>query len=207
MDPWGLLKELREGWPAVRTAKWVVFVALVTGAVAGFGIATLWWTGTVSTLRERLSFSQDKLQIALASPSNPAALLTKEAGRHLEEKDRKCLVQQFKDRNKEMPSIIVSAFTDDESRKYAAEFATLFLRMGYNSGVMDGRPTQIDDVGVMVGLTNPEKPTPAATKFMELMSKCGLLTGAPIKFNPPPILLPEIAALEFDLFVGPKERP
>src|SRR5260370_12535469 len=140
MDVWGLLKELREGWPAVRAAKWAIFVALVTGALAGFGVATLWWTGTVSTLRERLSFSQDKLQIALASPSNPSALLTKEPGRHLSDNDRKCLVENFKNENGTFKAIVVFAFSEEEAQKYATEFVNLFLRMGYVSGRLDGRP-------------------------------------------------------------------
>lgn len=95
MPDWNLVKELRQEWPTVKAAKWAVFVAMILGAGAGFGVASLWWTGTVSTLRERLAFSQDKLQIALASPSNPAALLTKSAGRALSENDKKCLIKNL----------------------------------------------------------------------------------------------------------------
>jgi hypothetical protein len=206
VDAWGLLKELREGWPAVRAAKWVVFVALVTGTATGFGIATLWWTGTVSTLRERLSFSQDKLQVALANPSNPGgALLTKDAGRHLSDDERKCIVQNFKDANSSFKAIIVSTFSDAESQKYASEFLDLFLRMGYQSGLMQGNPTAYGDVGVMVGLKDIDNPSDTAKKFIGLIEKCGLINHKPIQFKPPLNLLAQFADLDFDLFVGPKE--
>jgi len=205
MDIWALIKEVREGWPAVRAAKWAVAVALVAGAVCGFGVATLWWTGTVSTLRERLSFSQDKLQIALASPSNPAALLTKEPGRHLSDSDRKCLVEHFKDMNSAFKAIIISAFPDDEPRKYGQDFLNIFLRMGYKSGLLDGAPKGYEDVGLMVGLKDQDKPSGEAQKFIELIGKCVLINQKRIKYDPSPSLLPDIVTIDFDLFVGPKE--
>lgn len=54
MLPW--IKELREKWP---TYGWPLFVALVIGAICGFGAATFWWTGTVATLRERVALLQE----------------------------------------------------------------------------------------------------------------------------------------------------
>jgi hypothetical protein len=80
MADWNLVKELRQEWPAVKAAKWAVTIALVLGAGVGFGVASLWWTGTVSTLRERLAFSQDELQIAVANPNSSSSLLTKNVG-------------------------------------------------------------------------------------------------------------------------------
>ena len=189
----------------MRAAKWAVFVALVTGAATGFGVATLWWTGTVSALRERLSFSQDKLQIALANPLNPGALLTKEPGRHLSDKDRKCLVENFKDANGQFKAILITAFLDEESLKYAGEFLNLFYRMGYRAGTVQGNSTAFNDVGVMIGLSDPEKPSEEAKKFLELIGKCDLINHPPIKFSPPPNLLPDIASIDFDLYIGPKE--
>jgi hypothetical protein len=207
VDAWGLLKELREGWPAVRAARWVLFVALVAGTVTGFGIATLWWTGTVSTLRERLSFSQDKLQIALANPANPSALLTKEPGRHLSDQDRKCLVENFKDETSNFKAIMVSSFSEEEAQKYAAEFINLFLRMGYLSGRLDGRPSAYDQVGVMLGFKDIQNPSGPAKSFAAKMTKCNLITRQPVLFEGPPNLLPSLADVDFDLFIGPKDSP
>ena len=56
-----LFQELRKEWPAVKAAKWAVMISLGGGAVLGFGAATLWWTGTVSVLRERVSYYQDRI--------------------------------------------------------------------------------------------------------------------------------------------------
>jgi hypothetical protein len=54
MYPW--VEELRKHWPSLR---WPVFLALVIGAIGGFGAATFWWSGTVSTLRERVALLEE----------------------------------------------------------------------------------------------------------------------------------------------------
>jgi hypothetical protein len=45
-------------------------IVLAVGIIFGFGVSTLWWTGTVSALRERVSLYQDRLQGA--SPDQAA---------------------------------------------------------------------------------------------------------------------------------------
>lgn len=55
----GWLKELREHWPSLRAARWAIWIALVVGAISGFGVGTFWWSGTVSILRERISELQE----------------------------------------------------------------------------------------------------------------------------------------------------
>jgi hypothetical protein len=205
MADWNLVKELRQEWPAVKAAKWAVMTALVLGAGVGFGVAGLWWTGTVSTLRERLAFSQDKLQIALANPTNAGSLLTKNAGRALSDEDKKCLVKNFKDGHSDFPGIIVSVFPNDEARKYGAQFAELFIRMAIRSGVLDATPTAYGDVGVMVGLKDIGNPSDLAKKFIAYLQECKLINHEPIQFSPRPGLLPEVAALDFDLYIGPPE--
>ena len=66
----GLLKTLREEWPTVRAAPWSFAFVSVMALGLGFGASTLWWSGTVSTLRERVSLYQDRLQGA--SPDQAA---------------------------------------------------------------------------------------------------------------------------------------
>jgi len=58
MDGWKLLQEIRDGWPSVRAAKWIVWAALVLGATLGASGATIWWSGTVSALRERQTLAE-----------------------------------------------------------------------------------------------------------------------------------------------------
>jgi hypothetical protein len=39
----------------VGNRSWLTFVALIIGGFVGFGIATFWWSGTVSALREHVN--------------------------------------------------------------------------------------------------------------------------------------------------------
>jgi hypothetical protein len=203
------LRTLREEWRVVKTAPWSFAVVGIIALGIGYGVATYWWSGTVSTVRERLAFAQDELQIALAHPANPAAaLLTapENNGRRLSEKEKQCLVSEFKDSTKGFLAIVVSAFSTDESQKYATDFSTLFLRMGYQSGVLPGSPHSYDDTGVIVGFKVPEKPSDLGKKFKELIGACIKLNDRSLIWGPPlPPLLPQLAAIDFDLFIGPKD--
>src|ERR1700730_13697579 len=71
----GLLKELRQEWPAVRAARWVIIVACLGSAGLGFAFASLLSNSTIATLRERLDLYKDRLQGA--SPD--------EAGKQIEQ--------------------------------------------------------------------------------------------------------------------------
>jgi hypothetical protein len=56
------IKTLQQEWPTVSGAPWSFAIISAVAIGLGFGVATLWWSGTVSTLRERLSLYQDRLQ-------------------------------------------------------------------------------------------------------------------------------------------------
>jgi hypothetical protein len=47
------------------------------------------------------------------------------------------------------------------------------------------------DIGVMIGVK--DLPSEEAKLFMELIGKCDVVTHKPIKFSPPPNLLPDVA--------------
>jgi hypothetical protein len=66
----GIFKTLKDEWPIARVAPWSFMIVLAVGIIFGFGVSTLWWTGTVSALRERVSLYQDRLQGA--SPDQAA---------------------------------------------------------------------------------------------------------------------------------------
>jgi hypothetical protein len=55
------IQEIRENWPSVRAAQWVVIAAFVVGATLGFGGASYFKSETISVLRERLAEAQDRL--------------------------------------------------------------------------------------------------------------------------------------------------
>jgi hypothetical protein len=207
MDP-GLLRTIREEWPVVRTAPWSFAIIAVVAAGIGFGAATLWWSGTVSTLREHLAFSQDKLQTALSHPTNPAAaLITKpeENGRRVSAQEKQCLISKFKDLNKDFIGVVVTAFPSDEAQKYATDFSNIFLRMGYLSGVIQGSPKSYDDTGVIVGFRDPDKPSDNGKRFKEILSTCIKLNDRSLRWDVPPSLAPQMASVDFDLFIGPTD--
>jgi hypothetical protein len=58
----GILKTLQQEWPAMIAAPWSVATIAAIALVIGFGIAALYYGGTVSTLRERVQYYQDRLQ-------------------------------------------------------------------------------------------------------------------------------------------------
>jgi hypothetical protein len=204
----GLLKALREEWPLLKTAPWSFGTVFFIASAIGFGVASLWWSGTVSTLRERLAFAQDKLQVALANPANPAALITKpnDQGRHLSEKEKQCLFTKLKDENKNFIALIITAFQDnDEAQTYAKEFLGVFIRMGYQSGILSGMPKSYDDTGLIVGLKDPDNPSDIAKKFKDIIGSCVLLNDRKLTWESPPGLLPKLSTVDFNLFVGPKD--
>jgi hypothetical protein len=53
MLDWGLLRELREHWPAVKAAKWAVILAGLLGISLGFGIAYLFYQSRVDLWKDR----------------------------------------------------------------------------------------------------------------------------------------------------------
>lgn len=55
--------DLTKPRPVVWRARWLILAGMGLGAVGGFGAATLWWRGTVSTLEERISLFQIALQV------------------------------------------------------------------------------------------------------------------------------------------------
>jgi hypothetical protein len=204
----GFLRTLREELPVMKTAPWSFAAVLLVGIGVGFGVASLWSSGTISTLRERLSFAQDKLQVALANPANPAALLTKsdDKQRHLSDKQKQCLISKFKDTNKDFIAIVISAFPNDEAQKYAADFLNIFLRTGYQSGILAGTPKNYDDIGIIIGLKDPEHPSDASKKFKALIGACIELNERSLRWDPAPGLLsPQFSSIDFNLFVGPRD--
>jgi hypothetical protein len=63
-------ERLRAEWPAATAARWAIVIGISFGLFAGFSFSTLWWSGTVSALRERINLYQDRLQGA--SPDEAA---------------------------------------------------------------------------------------------------------------------------------------
>jgi hypothetical protein len=60
----GIVKTLQTEWAAVMAAPWSVATIAAIALFGGFGIAALYYGGTLSTLRERVQFYQDQFQSA-----------------------------------------------------------------------------------------------------------------------------------------------
>lgn len=62
----GFIKALQQEWPTLSAAPWsAVIIAVISASISAsvtFGIAKLFYGGTLSTLRERLQLFQDRLQ-------------------------------------------------------------------------------------------------------------------------------------------------
>src|SRR4051812_5702556 len=111
MDGWKLLQEIRDGWPSVRAAKWIVVAGIVAGFVGGFGVSTLWWSGTSATLRERVSYWQDRAQGKTVVP-----------GRHLTPEQKTNLTGTLRLLAPSIQGLLVGAESVPESTRYANEF-------------------------------------------------------------------------------------
>ena len=58
----GFIKTLQQEWPTLSAAPWSVAIVAIICLSVGFGIARLYYGGTLLTLRERLQLYQDRLQ-------------------------------------------------------------------------------------------------------------------------------------------------
>lgn len=77
--------------------------------------------------------------------------------------------------------------------------------MGYRSGVLQGTPGSYNDTGVIVGFKNPDDPSENGKQFSELMGKCIPLHARKLRWDGQNNIIPELASVDFDLFIGPRE--
>jgi hypothetical protein len=107
------------------------------------------------------------------------------------------LIAGLKERASEFPSVPVYAFPDTEPRAYASELALLFLPVGIDSRVLEGRPEKYAETGVVA---DPDNIPGAAKKFAEGLAKCGIVTNWIKWFSP--INGRDGKPLPFDLLVS-----
>jgi hypothetical protein len=186
VDAWSLLKEIRESWPAVRSARWAVYSGVVFGAILGFGASTLWWSGTVGALRERVEYWKDRTRDAPSiSP------------RHLTAEQQAKLVSALKPLAATISNVAVMSEPLPETLRYASEFIKVLKDAGINPiGPMIGWAEADNDRGVMVGLTDISKPSEKALSFIYALRSAGLDVKT-VKWSVPN------QTADFDLFLGP----
>jgi len=112
MANWAFLSELRNEWPTAKAANCAVLIALTLGSMAGFGAASLWWSTTTTTLRERVAYWQERAQ------NNP----TTRTDRHLTEDQTAKLVSTLKPLAESIQNLIVSVEGVPEAVHYSTEF-------------------------------------------------------------------------------------
>jgi hypothetical protein len=186
VDFWSLLKELREGWPELKAAKWAVCVGTVFGAVGGLAVSTLWWSGTVATLRERVVYWQDRAQGTSNRPD-----------RHFLPEQREKLKSALQPLAPALKGLVVSAEPVPEAVRYSLEFMTVLMEAGITpQGPMFGFSENKDDKGVMVGLTDPTRPSDLAIRFIYALRSTGF-DAKPVRWAGP-----SGGDVDFDLFIG-----
>jgi hypothetical protein len=164
VDAWALLKEIRESWPAVRMARWVVYCGLFLGAIVGFGASTLWWSGTVGALRERVDYWKDRARDAPSiSP------------RHLTTEQKTKLTDALKSLAATIPTVVVTSEPLPESLRYTSEFIAVIKAAGMTPlGPIIGWAEADNDRGVLIGLNDVNKPSEKALSFMYALRSVGL---------------------------------
>jgi hypothetical protein len=121
--------------------------------------------------------------------------------RHLTDVDKNNLAKAFSGHDKDIPVVMISSISDSEAVRYAYEFYTAFKNLKFNTTFTTGvYSTNESDRGLMIGISDPDKPSDAAKLFVSLMLKAGFVVkqirlGEP--GSPPPG--------EFDLFIGDKQ--
>jgi hypothetical protein len=192
----------RNEWRVVKTAPWSFAAVVIAAAAIGFGVASLWWSGTVSTLRERVTLYQDRLQVG--SPEQAlqkfneleaqVKALQPMPQRHLTEEQRTKLLEAIKPIASQLQNIAIFAEAAREPGQFAVDFLRLFKDAGLNpTGPFISFPNYVTEHGILVGLRDPAKPSDLAAKFMEILRSADLhieTTQGPGSGN-----------LDFDLFV------
>ncbi len=204
----GFFKALREAWPTVSAAPWSFGAVFVIALAVGFGVSTLWWSGTVSTMRERVSLYQERLQGA--SPDQAAQRiaglearikqLEPHPQRRLSDEQKQKLLAAITPIAKEIQLLLV--FSDSaESSRYAIDFMRVFKK----AGVTTFGPTQAfgesgEDRGVLVGLINQDKPSDLAKKYIEALQSTGLEIKT-TRWGSDIVQFPPQLPTDFDLFI------
>jgi hypothetical protein len=200
---WGTFKALREEWPTVKLAPWTFALIALVGCAVGFGISTLWWSGTVSVLRERVSLYQDRLQGA--SPDQAAQRIAAlesrikdiepKPQRHLTDEQRKKLIEVMKPLASSLQQIALYTEGGREPAQFSVEFFKTFKDAGLDPiGPFISFPSLIYENGILVGMADPNKPSELALKFIEALRSANLevgTTSGPGSGN----------KLDFDLFI------
>jgi len=186
MANWAFLSELRNEWPTAKAANCAVLIALTLGSMAGFGAASLWWSTTTTTLRERVAYWQERAQ------NNP----TTRTDRHLTEDQTAKLVSTLKPLAESIQNLIVSVEGVPEAVHYSTEFIKILKDVGVNPiGPVFAWSEKDGDRGVMVGMAHPSKPSELAIKFIDALRAAGF----EIRIVP---WRGQVSRLDFDLFIG-----
>jgi hypothetical protein len=152
-------------------------IVLAVGIIFGFGVSTLWWTGTVSALRERVSLYQDRLQGA--SPDQAAqkiktlteqveALQSKERARAAKEwppLTPKQIAKWAIRLSKYKPSFLAVFFTDGNSEAFRESLYEMFREASWQN------PTVLNagnDIGIRILAAEND---PIATEFFQLLDE------------------------------------
>jgi hypothetical protein len=127
--------------------------------------------------------------------SQPASL-SPSFQRHLSDSQKACLIENLKDIMKMSPNLLFYYVSGREPDDYAYDFLTVFKAVGFK--LMGGYATASNlDSGLVISISNPNKPSVEAIAFENALTSCGLeITIEQADYTS------GIDGLDFDFFVS-----
>ena len=189
----------------------VVFGAALLILAAGIWWAMDWRYSGVVTNRDaeisslRTQRDEYKEKLSGASPDQAAQRIAAlEAAikefepkpqRHLTEEQKKKLTEELTPLAKDIKQIFVFAELGRESTRYATDFMQVFKNAGIEPiGPISTIPNYASETGILVGLTDPKKPSDLATKYMAALRAADFNIGITTWSVP-------LGTLDFDLYI------
>jgi hypothetical protein len=173
------------------TAKGAPVLCTVTAGVVlllGYLVAEWHFGGVIETQKATIELKNTQLASRGLPPTLNQRVLTSEQKRQL--------AAAIKRNEAHFPGMIIFAMADAEPRQYAKQFAELFESLGIEV-VRKEAPSQMGDVGLMIGVGSTEQPTENAKAFQEALKAAGISA----RYTIGGVWGKDIN--DFDLFVGP----
>lgn len=200
----------------IRKAPLFFIIVFLVGLAAGYFISNERFEDQITFLSEEVNGYQngfhgaspveaarrlDALTTALAETQKQLRrIMGPDIPRHLLPKQKELLSENLKAIAKSVPSVWVVYVTDarGEAFSLAQEFADVMRSSGISpGGPVPGFTTSDKEQGIMIGLIDPDHPSPQAVAFINALKKSEIqISLTKERANPPPIF-------GFDLFIGP----
>jgi hypothetical protein len=161
----------------------VAFFAFVLLAALG---ALSWKFDSQITSRDSIIAARDsvigardatiKFQDALIAEYKNRQQIPTETGedRRLAPEQKRILAKEIRAKMDKVPKIVIYTASERESRQYAKQFADLIQGIGIDVIQREVPSSSTTEVGLFVGIRQPEKPSDEAQEFLEILHKANI---------------------------------